>query len=101
MEVQQPEWIEFARILKSLISENIWPLLIGFFLFLARDGIGQFVKRLVNLDFSWGEAKGSLKAEPLLPVVETQYKDSVKEEKLVEELSLSNTKVSDEIHTHG
>lgn len=85
MATQPPEWIEFAKIVKELISENIWPLIIALFLILVREGIGQFVKRLVNLDFSWGEAKGSLKAESILHVAAPQITESVKEEKPTED----------------
>lgn len=81
MNAQQPEWIAFAKIIKDLISENIWALIVALFIFFARDGIGYFVKRLVNFDFSFGSAKGSLKAQPLPQTIEQQSKDSSKEEK--------------------
>lgn len=81
MDINQSAWLEFAKILQALITENIWAIVIIILLYFVRDGLGQFVKRLINFDFTWGDAKGSLKAESPSQIFELPFADSIKEDK--------------------
>ena len=59
-----PESIDRIRAVGQIINDVKWPAVLVFFIYVARDGVSAFIRRLVNLDFSFGKARGILKAEP-------------------------------------
>jgi tetratricopeptide (TPR) repeat protein len=56
--------IQWGQVIRDIIAEIIWPFVLVFFIYVARDGIAQFIKRLVNLVFSHGDTRLSLQATP-------------------------------------
>jgi len=56
--------VELTKAFGGIITDLKWPLVVSLFLYLTRDALSAFVKRLINFDFKWGKAQGSLRAEP-------------------------------------
>ena len=56
--------VELTKAIGAIVGDLKWPFVAALFLYFARGGVSAFVRRLVNLDFRWGEVQGSLKAEP-------------------------------------
>jgi tetratricopeptide (TPR) repeat protein len=66
--------IQWGQVLKDVITEVKWPFVLVFFIYIARDGIAQFIKRLVNLVFSHGDTRLSLLAAPEAKAEELEKK---------------------------
>lgn len=95
--------VELTKSIGGIISDLKWPLVSALFLYLSRDGISAFVKRLVNFDFKWGEAQGSLKAGPspedsrhfLTPVQAEKPPESIGETERMESKSIEEEQKAD------
>lgn len=94
-DTQETSVIIIDRVL-SFLSENIWMLFFLAFIIVFREPLSSLLKRIISFDFSYGDAKGGIKAtnpEPLevkheeLIAVEKDEPEEIKtdEEKLKEE----------------
>ena len=61
------EAVQTIRAVGEIIKDIKWPVLLGFLLYVARDGVTALIRRIINLDFRFGDASGTLKAGPTLP----------------------------------
>lgn len=81
----------------SFLSENIWAIFLLAFIVVFRDPLSSLLKRIISFDFSYGNAKGGIKAihpeppevkqEDLIAVKEKEPEESKTEEEKFEEES--------------
>ncbi len=59
-----PKDVDTIRAVGQILNDLKWPAVLAFSIYIAREGVTAFIKRMVNLDFSFGKARGTMRAEP-------------------------------------
>jgi len=77
----------------SFLSDNIWAIFFLVFIIVFREPLSNLLKRIISLDFSFGNAKGGIKAttpeppieksEEIIAVEKVSEESNPEEEKLV------------------
>ncbi|MCK5614521.1 hypothetical protein KAR91_72320 [Candidatus Pacearchaeota archaeon] len=82
----------------SFLSLNIWPIIFLVFIIVFRGPLANLLTRIISLDFSFGNAKGALKATDTdTDTIESENNDSISIEKIeIDKSNIENEKIEED-----